>query len=207
MTTKPANRRIRVFINCPFDAEFAPIQDAINFAVITCGFKVNSAATIEDSGQLRLAKIIDLIADSSLSIHDLSRVELDPRSNLPRFNMPLELGIALGMKYLGRRKLRDHQLLVLDSKPYRYQQSMSDIAGVDPKSHGKNPAQAIVEVRNFLAAHSAERLPGPDAISSLYTLFNAVLPSDLAPHRQKSHELTPAERLRLMESFVAGAAA
>ena len=41
-----------------------------------------------------------LISASPRSIHDLSRVELG-ENELPRFNMPFELGMALGAKRFG----------------------------------------------------------------------------------------------------------
>ena len=42
-----------------------------------------------------------MIADCRYGIHDISRTELDRDSGLPRFNMPLELGIFLGAKRFG----------------------------------------------------------------------------------------------------------
>lgn len=55
----------------------------------------------DDAGQARISKIYDLIRRSKYSIHDISRTELDPDHSLPRFNMPLELGIFLGAKEYG----------------------------------------------------------------------------------------------------------
>jgi hypothetical protein len=42
-----------------------------------------------------------MIAECDFSIHDISRVELDDHSRLPRFNMPLELGADLGLRLQG----------------------------------------------------------------------------------------------------------
>lgn len=87
-----------VFINCPFDAEYAPIFEAIVFAVNDAGFRPKCARERLDSSQIRLQKIAALISASRYSIHDLSRTELDEVNALPRFNIPLELGIDLGCK-------------------------------------------------------------------------------------------------------------
>jgi hypothetical protein len=56
-----------------------------------------------DSGQLRFQKICQLILKSPYGIHDLSRIELDPSSQLPRFNMALELGFFLGANLLSEK--------------------------------------------------------------------------------------------------------
>jgi hypothetical protein len=41
-------------------------------------------------------RIFKLIEGCQFGIHDISRTELDTDSQLPRFNMPLELGMFLG---------------------------------------------------------------------------------------------------------------
>src|ERR1700744_6576762 len=92
-----------VFINCPFDQEYQPLMRAACFAIMACGFAPRCALDFSDSGAVRIAEIVRMIADSDLSIHDISRVELDERSKLPRFNMPLELGADLGLRLGGPR--------------------------------------------------------------------------------------------------------
>jgi hypothetical protein len=88
-----------VFINCPFDPVFAPMFEAIVFCIHALGFQARCALERLDSSQVRIQKIIQLIRMSRYSIHDLSRTELDDIHGLPRFNMPLELGIDLGCKH------------------------------------------------------------------------------------------------------------
>jgi hypothetical protein len=61
-----------VFINCPFDLEYAPIFEAIVFAVHDAGFRPKCARERLDSGEIRLQKIVELIRASRYSIHDLS---------------------------------------------------------------------------------------------------------------------------------------
>jgi hypothetical protein len=198
-TAKP--RELGVFINGPFDSAYAPILDAIAFTVTVCGLKARCGLEVSDSGELRLQKILRLLQASRFSIHDLCRVELDSDSALPRFNMPIELGIALGMKHLGHEAVRDHAMLVLDSEPYRYIRFASDLAGVDIAAHGNTPELAIRVTRNFLAPFFVG-LPDGATIYLLYNSFEDTLPDMAAAARQSVASLTFVDRLRHIESFV-----
>jgi len=104
-----------VFINCPFDTAYAPIFEAIVFAVHDAGFLPKCARERLDSSEVRLQKIVSLIGQSRFSVHDLSRTELDEKNFLPRFNMPLELGIDLGCKSFSPSH-KDKSLLIFDSE-------------------------------------------------------------------------------------------
>ncbi len=55
-----------VFINCPFDGEYLPLFHAIVFAVHDCGFIARCALEVDDSGQVRIQKIEQIIADCRL---------------------------------------------------------------------------------------------------------------------------------------------
>ena len=90
-----------VFINCPFDSTYKPLFDAMVFAVYDCGFIARCALEEEDASQVRIDRIYNIIADCRYGIHDISRTELDRDSGLPRFNMPLELGIFFAISSLG----------------------------------------------------------------------------------------------------------
>lgn len=123
-----------VFLNCPFDEEYEPVFWAIVFTIHDCGFVARCALEVDDSSDTRIAKIYKLIEACELGIHDISRTELDSVNDLPRFNMPLELGIFLGAKRFGSAKQRKKKCLVLDRERYRFQKFCSDIAGQDIKS-------------------------------------------------------------------------
>jgi hypothetical protein len=118
-----------VFINCPFDEPYQSMFYALVFAVHDCGFKVRCTLEIDDAGSVRFDNIVELIRECRFGIHDVSRTELDKVSSLPRFNMPLELGIFLGAMRFGSGKQRQKHSLVLDREPYRYQKFVSDISG------------------------------------------------------------------------------
>jgi hypothetical protein len=59
-----------------------------------CGFRPRCALELDDSAEVRIDKILRKIAECRFGVHDLSRTELDAASALPRFNMPLELGLS-----------------------------------------------------------------------------------------------------------------
>jgi hypothetical protein len=89
---RPAKRA--VFINCSFDVAYQPMFDAIVFAVHRCGFLARGAREDGNSDRMRLEKIVQMIAECELGIHDLSRA--DTEGQLPRFNLPFELGLFIG---------------------------------------------------------------------------------------------------------------
>lgn len=93
-----------VFINCPFDASYRPIFEAIVFCVADCGYRPRCALEADDSGEVRVEKILNIVSGCRFGIHDLSRTELDGATGLPRFNMPLELGFFLAAKRFGAGK-------------------------------------------------------------------------------------------------------
>ncbi|MCC6591247.1 MAG: hypothetical protein IT168_31465 [Bryobacterales bacterium] len=166
-----------VFINCPFDAGYRPIFNAIVFAVYDLGFVARCALEEDDAGDYRLAKIERIIEECRFGINDLSAVALDAVTNLPRFNMPLELGLFFGCKRYGPRNQAKKKTLVLDADQHRYRQFISDISGQDIHAHGGDPERAIREVRDWLqGASRREGLAGGGEIVRRYRLFRADLP-------------------------------
>jgi hypothetical protein len=157
-----------VFINCPFDDHYRPIFHAIVFATNSLGFVARCALDIDDASEARLEKIMRIIAQCAYSIHDISSVALSSGTNLPRFNMPLELGIDLGCKRFGGKMQKAKACLILDSEPFRYRASISDLAGQDIHTHAGRPEQAVTEVRNWLAGVSKRKgVPGGRKLPSV----------------------------------------
>jgi len=97
---------------------------------------------------------------------------------LPRFNMPLELGIFLGAKRYGGPAHRQKACLILHRDPYRYQILCSDISGQDIRAHGNQVARAILAVREFLRAARATSvgMPGARRMAERYAEFLLDLP-------------------------------
>ncbi len=164
-----------VFINCPFDSDYGPIFDASVFAIVDAGFVPRCALEHDDGSQGRFEKLLDLIEGSRFGIHDLSRTESSDEG-LPRFNMPLELGLFLGCKRFGSLRDRRKRCLILDVERYRYQRFISDIAGHDVHAHGGEPAQAVRAIRNWLKGASGRTgIPAASAILKRYARFVADL--------------------------------
>lgn len=176
-----ARRKKPVFINCPFDDAYKPMFEAIVFSVVRCGYHPRCALEAIDGAQTRISKIEKLIEDCNLGIHDISRTELND-NGLPRFNMPLELGLFLGAKRYGDSRQKRKKCLVLDRERYRYQQFMSDIAGQDVEPHDDNVDNVIARVRAFLnSAKRGRPLPSANIIRSSYDQFRAALPQICEP--------------------------
>ncbi|HEX8364236.1 MAG TPA: hypothetical protein VF603_03015 [Allosphingosinicella sp.] len=132
---------------------------------------------MSDASETRIDKLYRIIEQSPLSIHDLSRTELDAKYGLPRFNMPLELGIFLGAKRFGDEGNRLKKCLILDVEPYRYQKFVSDLAGMDITDHGGDPRRMVGRVRDWLVTVSARRaIPPTLAILESYDAFQVALP-------------------------------
>jgi hypothetical protein len=147
-----APRRESVFLNVPFDQRYSKLFRALVFGVEACGFRARCALEGDDGSQVRIEKLYDLIRDCPLGIHDISRTTLDGANRLPRFNMPLELGLFLGAKRFGGASQRRKSCVILEREQYRYQKFCSDIAGQDVRAHGNNVETAIRVVRNWLNA-------------------------------------------------------
>ena len=166
-----------VFINCPFDDHYQPIFEAVVFSVSACGFVPRCTKELPDGGDVRIDNICQLIRECNYSIHDISRTEVaDQPYKLPRFNMPLELGLFLGAKRFSGRSSQK-RCVILDRAPYRYHRFISDIGGQDIRSHENSPRRAIRRVRDWLqSAPGKATIPGGDKIWRDYRQFQRELP-------------------------------
>ena len=129
----------QIFVNCPFDEEYSPLLKALVFTILECGLVPRLASDEADSGRVRVEKIRALIQSCRLSIHDISRVGPLQEGDLPRFNMPFELGLDFGCRFYGSRRLTTKQCLILEQERYRYQKVLSDISGNDIRAHEAAP--------------------------------------------------------------------
>jgi hypothetical protein len=183
--------RERAFINCPFDEQYKPLFEAIVFATSACGVKPRCALEIDDGSEVRIDKIFKIIAECKYGIHDISRTEVTSASGLPRFNMPLELGMFLAAKRFGAGRQQKKVCLILDSALYRYQQFISDIAGQDIQVHGNDAKVVIAVVRNWLrSASGLNNLPGGTDIFRRFQAFEQDLPTLCEKSRLIRAELT-----------------
>lgn len=181
----------RVFINCPFDEAYKPIFDAIVFSILDSGFTPRCAMEIDDSAQARIDKIFRIIEECKYAVHDLSRTDPDPESKLPRFNMPLELGMFLGVRHAGQSHQRKKACLILDIERFRYQKFISDISGQDIKAHTNDPKTAVGLVRGWLNAKTRRHtIPGKAAIWKRYEEFTVGLPDICLDAQLEVDEMT-----------------
>lgn len=164
-----------VFINCPFDDDYMPLLRVLIFTVIQCGFRPRIATERSDSGEVRIKKIVNIIGESRYSIHDISRIEPLEKGDLPRFNMPFELGIDIGCRELGDAKMKTKKCLVLEKERYRYQRVLSDISGNDIKAHGGDPIRLVKAIRTWFAENGIYGLASPNRIWEAYNEFLLLL--------------------------------
>ena len=153
-------RRTRVqsvFLNIPYDAQFEELYLAYIVGLTQLGLKIN--ATLALPNQDRLKRIVGLIEKSDVSIHDLSRIESS--SGVPRFNMPLELGLALFRSHVTRGR---HRVFVFEKKAYRVQRSTSDVNGIDPQIHKGRPKGVMAGLRNIF--YQSDGTTVPEMLSS-----------------------------------------
>jgi hypothetical protein len=193
-----------VFINCPFDGGYKRLFEATVFTVFYSGYIPRCALEIYNSGQVRIEKIFKLIENCQFGIHDISRTELNVESKLPRFNMPLELGMFLGAQRFGAGRHKNKNCLILDREPYRYQQFLSDISGQDIAAHGGDATALIAKVRDWLNTVARARpLPAGSAIASHFAVFQLDAPAICANLHLVPNELTFVDYGRVVRDWLA----
>jgi hypothetical protein len=163
-----------VFINCPFDGDFTSRFDAIVFATVCCGFLPRCAFETGSIAEPRMDRITRAIFSSKYSIHDLSRCKGEGDELLARFNMPLELGIAMARRYMRTRKSERHDWLLLVPEGHQYLKFISDLAGYDPSRYDGTVRSLVQKVVSWLATRpDAVSTPTPHEVLSALPSFSA----------------------------------
>jgi len=201
-STRRANTR-QVFINCPFSEDYQEVFRAIVFSIIRSGCEPRCALEADDGAENRLVKICAIIGQCSLAIHDISKTELDAMSGLPRFNMPLELGIFLGARRFGSGRQKQKRCIILDRERYRYQKFISDIAGQDIHAYGGSVAGMIKEISSWLRGEiSGVPFPGGKAIAREFAEFQKALPKICDEIQIDTSELTFQDYRKIAETWI-----
>ena len=169
LPTPPFDRS--VFINCPFDADFAPILQAIAFCITYLGFFPRLAPENADNSAARLDRIVEIVRGSKYGVHDLSRCRSTAIDEYARMNMPFELGIDYACRKFGEGNVSTKTILILEHTSYDYQKSLSDIAGWDIKAHNGEYISAIRQVRSWLVAQAEAEAIGATRIQGKYIDF------------------------------------
>jgi len=121
----------QVFLNYPFDEAAEHISSAMHFGVIAGGLLPVCASDLTVPDRPRLEMLIEVITSCRFSAHDFSRCQGEGEQNLARFNMPIEMGMALFHALQTQR--RDHRCAFFVPSPnHAYQKFASDLAGLDP---------------------------------------------------------------------------
>ena len=161
-----------VFINCPIDVNYTCLFRPLVFTLMYLGLNPVSASQDTDSAVNRLQKIVSMMKNSSISIHDLSRIKSTESGEYYRMNMPFELGIDYCLKRLVGGY--NGKVLVLEDEQYSFQKGLSDYAGFDILSHGGQPVEIVKVVRNWLVNNRIvdhARAKGAAAIWNHYNDF------------------------------------
>jgi len=161
-----------VFINCPFDEAYYEILRPILCTIIYLGCNPRIASERSDSGEPRISKICELINKSKFSIHDLSRLKSKKKNEFYRLNMPFELGIEYGCRHFATDHLSGKKCLILEKEEHDFKKALSDLSGVDIKSHSNDPPKAVIAVRNwFVDTVGLIRVDSPTVIWYKFTDF------------------------------------
>jgi len=160
-----------VFINSPFDDDFAPILQAIAFCVADLNFFPRLAPENADNGTARLERIIELVRQSRFGIHDLSRCKATGAGEYYRLNMPFELGLDHAAARFGEGALSSKSLLILEESRFDSQKSLSDISGWDVEAHGGDYIKAVRKVSRWLSQHAGADSIGAARILAHYQDF------------------------------------
>ena len=161
-----------VFLNIPYDQRFSRLYRAYIVGLVELGLTPKATLGIP-GGRNQLERIFDLIQTCRYSLHDLSRVELDRTPPpTPRFNMPLELGLAIAWEKLHAGR---HTWFVYETVNRRAQKSISDLNGVDFNIHDGSPEGVMRELRNCFV----RRKQSPDLPRMLHTYgkLNRLVPA------------------------------
>lgn len=174
MTTEQNDFAKNVFINCPFDSAYVPLLRPLIFTP-------RIAIERSDSGETRIDKVRELIEQSKLSVHDLSRIRSAKANEFYRMNMPFELGLDIGCKFFKEGHTRDKKCLILEKKKYRYQKALSDISGSDIKNHNDKPEELVRQVRNWFVENEIQHA---DSGTKIWETFNEFM-ADFCEKRQE----------------------
>jgi hypothetical protein len=159
-----------VFLNIPYDKEFRSLYVAYIVGLCQLGMVPHLASELP-GGKRRLDRIFELIKSCPYSIHDLSRVELSSTTSVPRFNMPLELGMTITWQTLNPEQ---HTWFPFESKDHRLQKSASDLNGTDPHIHNGTPEGVFRELSN---AFWRDQMPTVPQMLTVYNLVDGALDS------------------------------
>jgi hypothetical protein len=143
------------------------------FTLVYVGLIPRLASKKSDSLEQRIEKILRLIKECKYSIHDLSRLRAEKAKEFFRLNMPFELGIDYGCRRIASNHFRTKRSLILEKKRNDIQKALSDLNGVDIKSHNNNPARTVRALQHwFIETVGLKDIDSPSVIWDKFNEFN-----------------------------------
>ncbi len=152
-----------VFLNVPFDAEYERNLVALIASLTALGQIPRCVLELPELGSGRLKRLLKHLERCRISIHDLSRVGVPVR-----FNMPFELGLACAIA----EYRKPHYYFVMEKQPYRLDRILSDLKGRDPLIHDNSPMRIVNGVLSML--RSKTRNPDPKEVYKNFRKLLAV---------------------------------
>lgn len=201
MATVPAPYNKSVFINCPFDKAWEEKFRAIVFTILACGFQPRCSWEQDDTGDIRINKIMEIIDQCQYGIHDLSQENA-------RMNMPLELGVYIGCRqYHPDAKHRSKKYLVFEGNAFDLKKSLSDLNGQDVKNHQGDVLAIIRGVRDWLDDKASKRkgsliFAHAPYLNEQFDAFTASLPALCTGMHWVVENLTYADYLSLASPWI-----
>jgi hypothetical protein len=165
-----AYSQYQVFLNYPFDEEAEAISLSMHFAVISAGLLPICAHDLTAPDRPRLEMLVHAITNCHYSAHDFSRFKGEGEKNFARFNMPVEMGMALFHALHTHRV--EHRCAFFVSSPHDYKAFVSDLAGLDPLNY-RDSEELLLRMYEWLrdVVHAAF-IPRPSAeIRDLHSTF------------------------------------
>ncbi len=194
-----------VFINCPFDNDYISLLRPLLFTVLYLGYNPRIASERTDSGEARFQKISELIENSRISIHDLSRIQSAKEKEYYRMNMPFELGVDIGCRTYKGGNANWKKCLILEKERYRYQKALSDMSGSDIKTHHNEPEEIVRQVRNWFIENDVQHA---DSGTKIWEAFNSFMADfyqkrEAEGYKSKDLEMMPVpEYIRFVKDWI-----
>ena len=89
-----------------------------------------------------------------------------------RMNMPFELGVEYGCRLFGNSPLDSKKCLILEKDQHEFRKAISDLSGIDIKSHDNEPRRVVRAVRDwFVETVGLRGIGSPTVIWYRFTDF------------------------------------
>lgn len=87
-------------------------------------------------------------------------------------NMPFELGVEYGCRLFGPSPLHTKRCLILEKDQHEFRKAISDLSGIDIKSHRNDPAEVVRAVRDWcVETVGVRRAPSKTTLWYRFTNF------------------------------------